>query len=58
MPDWLTDADLDVFVDALEQGGFAGPLSYYHNLENDWHDLASHARPPTRGPGDVPGGRV
>src|SRR5262245_29511646 len=40
MPEWLTDADLDVFVDALERGGFAGPLSYYRNLENDWHELA------------------
>jgi pimeloyl-ACP methyl ester carboxylesterase len=40
LPDWLTEADLDVFVDALERGGFAGPLSYYRNLENDWHDLA------------------
>jgi len=41
MPDWLTDADLDVFAGALEHGGFAGPLSYYRNLENDWHDLAA-----------------
>jgi pimeloyl-ACP methyl ester carboxylesterase len=40
MPEWLTERDLDVFVDALERGGFGGPLSYYHNLENDWHDLA------------------
>ncbi len=40
MPAWFTEADLEVFVDALERGGFSGPLSYYHNLENDWHDLA------------------
>jgi len=40
MPDWLTDADLDVFVDALERGGFSGPLSYYRNLQHDWQDLA------------------
>jgi pimeloyl-ACP methyl ester carboxylesterase len=40
MPQWLTDTDLDVFVDALEHGGFSGPLSYYHNLQNDWQDLA------------------
>jgi pimeloyl-ACP methyl ester carboxylesterase len=39
MPDWLTERDLDVFVDALERGGFAGPLSYYHNLDNDWAEL-------------------
>jgi epoxide hydrolase A/B len=40
MPAWLGEADLDVFVDALERGGLAGPLSFYTNLENDWHDLA------------------
>lgn len=40
MPDWLTDADLDVFVEALEYGGFSGPLSFYRNTENNWHDLA------------------
>jgi len=40
MPAWFTDADLDVFVDALEKGGFGGPLSYYHNIDQDWLDLA------------------
>ncbi len=40
MPAWLTDRDLDVFVEALEGSGFAGPLSFYRNLENNWHDLA------------------
>jgi pimeloyl-ACP methyl ester carboxylesterase len=40
MPHWLTEADLDVFVDALERGGFGGPLSFYRNLQNDWLDLA------------------
>ena len=40
MPAWLTDDDLDVFVEALRCGGFAGPLSFYRNLENNWHDLA------------------
>ena len=35
-----------MFVDALERGGFSGPLSYYRNLENDWQDLAPmHGRP-------------
>jgi len=39
MPAWFTDDDLEVFVQALEAGGFAGPLSFYRNLDNDWHDL-------------------
>lgn len=44
MPAWFTTDDLAVFVDALECGGFAGPLSYYYNLENDWQDLAPYAK--------------
>jgi pimeloyl-ACP methyl ester carboxylesterase len=46
LPRWLTEADLGIFVDALESGGFAGPLAYYHNLENDWRELSPlHGRP-------------
>jgi pimeloyl-ACP methyl ester carboxylesterase len=40
MPHWLTEADLDVYVDAFERGGFGGPLSLYRNIQNDWEDLA------------------
>ncbi len=40
MPAWMTEADLDVYVDAFEHGGFGGPLSYYRNIQNDWQDLA------------------
>jgi pimeloyl-ACP methyl ester carboxylesterase len=50
MPAWFTDQDLDVYVDALERGGFAGPLSYYQNLQNDWRDLASQAGNPLEVP--------
>jgi len=46
MPPWLTEEDLGVYVDALERGGFSGPLSYYYNLENNWHDLAGQAGKP------------
>ncbi|MDO8290285.1 MAG: alpha/beta hydrolase [Parvibaculum sp.] len=46
MPHWLTDRDLDIFVDALERGGFSGPLSFYRNLENNWNDLAHMAGKP------------
>lgn len=40
MPDWFTDDDLDIFVTALQGGGFSGPLSFYHNLQRNWEDLA------------------
>jgi pimeloyl-ACP methyl ester carboxylesterase len=45
-PAWFTDADLDVFVHDLEAGGFAGPLSYYRNLQNNWEALEAQASKP------------
>ncbi len=46
MPDWFTDADLDFYTGEFERSGFGGPLSFYHNIDNDWHDLADYEAPP------------
>jgi pimeloyl-ACP methyl ester carboxylesterase len=46
MPEWFTEKDLDVYADALERGGFFGPLSYYHNLERNWRELATQRTKP------------
>ena len=50
MPDgelpWLSDADLDVYVDEFERSGFVGPLNRYRNIDRDWEDLqAMRGRP-------------
>ncbi|MGE3773528.1 MAG: alpha/beta fold hydrolase [Gammaproteobacteria bacterium] len=50
LPAWFTEQDCEVFVDALERGGLAGPLSYYRNLENDWHELTPLHGTPMRVP--------
>ena len=36
LPDWLTEADLDYFVDAYANNGFRGPLNWYRNLDLTW----------------------
>ena len=36
LPDWLTEADLDYFVDAYRKRGFRGPLNWYRNLDRNW----------------------
>ena len=41
LPDWFTEQDLDVFAREFEGSGFAGPLSYYRNMDNSWQDLES-----------------
>lgn len=38
-PAWLSDRDLDYYVEAFEQGGFRGPINRYRCLQRDWEDL-------------------
>ena len=32
----LTDADLQVYVDAFGRGGFTGPINWYRNMDRNW----------------------
>ncbi|KXU32721.1 epoxide hydrolase [Sphingobium sp. 22B] len=36
LPDWLTEADLDVFVEQFRHSGFHGPTNWYRNLDHNW----------------------
>jgi pimeloyl-ACP methyl ester carboxylesterase len=36
LPGWLTEADIDVFVDEFARSGFTGPLNWYRNLDRNW----------------------
>ncbi len=36
LPDWLTEEDLDYFVDAFTRNGFRGPLNWYRCLDRSW----------------------
>lgn len=56
LPPWFTNADLDYFTEAFQRSGFSGPLSYYRNLDNDWHDLEPHASKPLMAPAMFLGG--
>jgi pimeloyl-ACP methyl ester carboxylesterase len=40
-PAFMTDEDLEVYVDAFERTGFAGGLSYYRNIDRNW-ELTAH----------------
>ncbi len=44
-PAFMTDADLQVYVDAFERTGFENPLRWYRNLDRNW-ELTADA-PPT-----------
>ena len=45
MPEWFTEADLDFYTAEFERSGLGGPLSFYHNIDNDRHDLADQEAP-------------
>lgn len=41
LPPWLTRDELEVYVQAFEQSGFAGGLNYYRNIDRNWeHSVA------------------
>src|SRR6185295_1199952 len=39
-PDWMSESDLAVYVDAFRAGGFRGPLNRYRAQTLDFTDLA------------------
>lgn len=42
-PDWMSEEDLQVYVEAFRSGGFRGPLNRYRAVNLDFHDLAEIA---------------
>jgi pimeloyl-ACP methyl ester carboxylesterase len=43
LPDWLSEADLDVYVAEFERTGFRGGLNWYRNFDRNWELLAAFA---------------
>jgi len=35
-PEWLSEEDLQVYVDAFERTGFSGGLNWYRNIDRNW----------------------
>ena len=42
-PDWMSEKDLQVYVEAFRSGGFRGPLNRYRAVNLDFDDLADIA---------------
>ena len=43
LPSWLTEADIDRFVDEFARTGFRGGLNWYRNIDRNWELLAPFA---------------
>lgn len=56
MPAWMSEADLEFYVQEFERGGFRGPLNRYRNVDRDWEDLKAFAGRPIEVPALFIGG--
>jgi pimeloyl-ACP methyl ester carboxylesterase len=39
LPDWLSEGDLEYFVNEFKSSGFRGGLNRYRNMDRDWQEL-------------------
>ncbi|MEY2953156.1 MAG: hypothetical protein RLZZ401_1243 [Pseudomonadota bacterium] len=44
LPSWLTQAELDYFVDEFKESGFRGGINYYRNFRRNWETTAQLAQ--------------
>jgi pimeloyl-ACP methyl ester carboxylesterase len=49
-PDWMSDKDLQVYVEAFRAGGFRGPLNRYRAQAVDFKEMADFAGKPVTQP--------
>jgi pimeloyl-ACP methyl ester carboxylesterase len=40
LPPWITEADVDVYVDELTRSGFRGALNWWRNIDRSWELMA------------------
>jgi epoxide hydrolase A/B len=50
LPRWLTEEELDVYVEAFRRTGFTGGLNYYRNFDRNWELTESVADRHVRAP--------
>jgi pimeloyl-ACP methyl ester carboxylesterase len=43
LPPWLTEADIEVYVDQFQRTGYRGGLNWYRNIDRNWELMAPFA---------------
>jgi pimeloyl-ACP methyl ester carboxylesterase len=43
LPAWITESDIDVYVEEFTRSGLRGPLGWYRNLDRSWELMAPFA---------------
>jgi len=41
LPPWITEADINVYVEAYAQSGWHGPLAWWRNIDRGWELMAA-----------------
>ena len=44
LPAWVTESDIDVYVQEYARSGFHGPLAWWRNIDRGWELMAPFAR--------------
>jgi pimeloyl-ACP methyl ester carboxylesterase len=44
LPGWITESDIDVYVEEYARSGLAGPLAWWRNIDRSWRLMAPFAR--------------
>ena len=55
-PDWLSEDDLEFYLEEFERTGFRGALNRYRNVDRDWQDFQPWRGEPIRVPSLFIGG--
>jgi pimeloyl-ACP methyl ester carboxylesterase len=55
-PKWMSDGELDLYIDAFRTGGFRGPLNRYRAQKIDFVELSDYERRPITQPSYFIGG--
>jgi pimeloyl-ACP methyl ester carboxylesterase len=50
LPDWISQEELDHYVDEFGRSGFTGPLNWYRNFDRNWELTASAPAPTIAAP--------
>jgi len=43
LPEWLTEADLNYYVEEFSRAGFHGGINYYRNIDRNWELMTPYA---------------
>ncbi|MEF0943101.1 hypothetical protein [Rhizobium sp. BR 362] len=44
LPSWLTESDIDIYVEAFTRSGFRGSLNWWRNIDRSWELMGAFSQ--------------